>query len=88
MANLARGLSYLIAAQFQSLGLLGAAWWIGDWLNHNHPARISWFALTFPVGVLAVAHTFYMVVRHAFAEAKRAEDRAAERARNSKNTGS
>lgn len=66
MNNLTKAFSYLIAAQFQAIGLIFAAWWIGDWLNEHHPMQISWYAVTFPIGVLGVAQTFYTIVRHVF----------------------
>jgi len=75
MNSLTRAFSYLIAAQFQAVGLIFAAWWVGDWLNLNHPIQISWYAVTFPIGVLGVAQTFYTIIRHVFRrERERAEE--------------
>ncbi len=70
MSNLARAFSYLIAAQVQAIGLILAAWWVGDWANKSHPIFVSWYAITFPVAILGVAQTFYVVIRHAFAQEK------------------
>lgn len=60
-----RALSYLIAAQVQAVALIMAAWLVGQWLNENHPIGVNWYAITFPVAVLAVAQTFYVIVRKA-----------------------
>lgn len=71
MASLTKAFTYLIAAQLQAIGLIIAAWWIGDWLNEQHPLPFNWYAITFPVAVLAVAQTFYMVIRHAYRMSKK-----------------
>ena len=65
MASLSRALSYLIAAQFQAIGLILAAWWLGEWLNDHHPVSFNWYAVTFPVAVVGVGQSFYVVIRHA-----------------------
>lgn len=65
MASLGQGFSLLIAAQFQALGLVFVAWWGGNWLNQNHPIGVTWYAITFPVAVIGIAHSFYVVIRHA-----------------------
>ncbi len=66
MASLTKAFSYLIAAQVQSVGLILMAWWVGDWANRTHPMSFSWYMVTFPVAVIGVAQTFYVVIRHAF----------------------
>ena len=63
MNNLTKALSYLISAQFQALGLIFAAWWVGDWLNSNHPRDFSWYVVTFPVGILAIGQSFFLIIR-------------------------
>jgi hypothetical protein len=74
MNSLTKAFSYLIAAQFQAIGLIFAAWWIGDWLNKHHPMQLSWYAVTFSVGVLGVVQTFYVIMRQIF---KKNEDQKA-----------
>jgi hypothetical protein len=73
MASLSRAFSFLIAAQIQAMAILGAAWWIGSYLNENHPISFNWYAITFPVGVIAVAQMFYVVVRAALMQEKTSE---------------
>jgi hypothetical protein len=73
MASLTRAFSYLIAAQFQALGLFFVAWWGGNWLNEHHPISVNWYAVTFTVAVLATGHTFYVVIRHAINQSKRSD---------------
>src|SRR5688500_3724621 len=70
LSSLGQGFSLLTAAQFQALGMLFVAWWGGNWLNVNHPMGVTWYAVTFPVAVLAIAHAFYVVIRHAINQSK------------------
>lgn len=62
--GLGRAFSVAIAAQFQALGILGLAWWAGEWLNENHQVSFNWYLLTFPMAVLMIAQTFYVLIRH------------------------
>lgn len=68
---MARALSYLIAAQVQAVALCMLAWWVGDWANQNHPMAVNWYAITFPVAVIAIGQTFYVVVRAAIRQNKK-----------------
>ena len=64
MNNLSKAFGYLIAGQFQAATLIIAAWFVGEWLNSNYPQDFSWYLVTVPVGVLGVAHTFYILIRY------------------------
>lgn len=68
MANLGKAFTYLIAAQVQAVTFILMAYWVGDWLNKNHPASFNWYIVTFVVGVLGIAQTFYVVIRAAMTE--------------------
>ena len=70
MPNLGRAFSYLIAAQVQAVSLIFLAYWAGDWLNKNHPIGFNWYVVTFTIGVLGVAQTFYVVIRAAMIQGK------------------
>lgn len=63
MDKMTRSLSYLIAAQVQAITLILAAWIAGDWLNERYPKDFNWYAVTFPIGILAVAQSFYVIIR-------------------------
>jgi hypothetical protein len=65
MPSLARGFSYLIAAQVQAITFILMAWYVGQWANREHPIGVNWYVITFPVAILAVAQTFYVVIRAA-----------------------
>ena len=62
--GIGRAFSVAIAAQFQALGMLGFAWLAGQWLNERYPQSFNWYAVTFLVSVLAIAQTFYVMIRH------------------------
>lgn len=74
MASLTKAFTYVLAAQFQAIGLLLAAWWIGEWLDQNRPLSFSWLAITLPVSVLVMAHTFYVMIRRAHQLTKDGKD--------------
>lgn len=79
MNNLTKAFSYLIAAQVQALTLILGAWWIGDWLNTHHPISFSWYAVTIPVGLLAMTHSFYVVIRYTMKQQKKIDQKDAEK---------
>lgn len=62
MQGLAKAFSYLIAAHFQALGILAVSWFIGDYLDKNYPISFSWLLIFVPIGVLGMAHSFYVIV--------------------------
>lgn len=66
MASLTKAFTYVIAAQFQAIGVLMTAWWVGDWLDRNRAASFSWMAITIPVGVVVMGQTFYLMIRRAY----------------------
>ncbi len=70
MANLGKAFTYLIAAQVQAVTLILMAYWVGDWLNKNHPASFNWYVVTFLIGVIGIAQTFYVVIRAAMTQGK------------------
>ncbi len=70
MNSFAKAFTYLIAAQVQAVMLLLFAWYAGNWLNVNHARSFNWYVVTFSVGILATAQTFYVVVRHAIRQEK------------------
>lgn len=77
MSSIAKALSTLIAAHLQAVGLIFAAWYAGEWLNSHYPREFSWYVVTFLVAVLAIAQTFYVVVRYAIRESKKLDAKAA-----------
>lgn len=64
MNNLSKAFGYLIAGQTQAVALIIAAWFVGEWLNSHYPQNFSWYVVTIPVGVLGVAHTFYILIKY------------------------
>lgn len=63
MNKMARGLSYLIGASFEAVALIIGAALAGKWLDGNYPQGFRWIAITMPLSLLVIAHTFYVVLR-------------------------
>ena len=76
MPNLGKAFTYLIAAQVQAVTFILMGYWVGEWLNKNHPANFNWYIVTFSVAVLGVAQTFYVVIRAALVEGKTPGDKS------------
>ena len=74
MASLTKAFTYVLAAQFQAIGLIFTAWWIGDWLDKNHATSFSWLIVTLPVGIVVMGQTFYVMVRRAYLLTKTEEN--------------
>lgn len=58
-------LAYFLSANIQSVALIAMALWGGDYLNREFPQGFNWYWVTFSLGILAVAQTFYVVIRAA-----------------------
>ncbi len=65
MGKSAKAFSYLISAQVQAVTLILMAFWVGDWLNDNYQKDFNWYVVTFPISILAIVQTFYMVIKAA-----------------------
>lgn len=74
--GIGRAFSVAIAAQFQALGMLGLAWFAGDWLNKRYPQDFNWYIVTFLLCVVMIAQTFYVMLRHFMRVEKSAEKAA------------
>jgi hypothetical protein len=70
MSGLGKAFTYLIAAQVQAVTLILMGYWVGDWLNKNHPVSFNWYIVTFTIAVLGIAQTFYVVIRAAMTQGK------------------
>lgn len=63
MNKMARGLSYLIAACFEAVAVVFGVSFAAKWLEANHPQTFRWIVVLMPIGILVIAHTFYVVLR-------------------------
>ncbi len=71
MKGLSKAFAYLIAAHVNAIGIIIGSYLLGDWLNQHKPVSFSWFLITVPFGVLAVGHSFYMVIKSLMIQQKR-----------------
>lgn len=63
MNKMVRGMSYLLAVNFEAVAVIFGAWMLAKWLDSNHPQQFRWMMVTLPVALLVIAHSFYMVIR-------------------------
>lgn len=56
-------MSYLLAANAEAVVLIMIGYWLGNWLNEQHPIGVSWFVVTFSIAIAGVGFSFYKVVR-------------------------
>jgi hypothetical protein len=63
MNKMARGFAYLLAANFEALAVFFGSWMVAKWLDENYPQPFRWILVTLPVGLLVIAHAFYVLLR-------------------------
>ncbi len=54
---------YLISFQMESVLLILAAWWLGEWLNEEFPQKVSWYIVTFVIAFFTIVKLFYSFVK-------------------------
>ena len=74
-----KAFAYLIAAHVQVIGIVFMAWWLGTWLNVNHPIGFNWLYITIPFGILAMVHSFYLIIRSLIWQKRAAESQGVKR---------
>ncbi|MEZ4742865.1 MAG: hypothetical protein R3B45_10535 [Bdellovibrionota bacterium] len=70
MKDIAKAFSYLIAAQVQAVGIILFSLWAAKKLDELYPMRFTWLIVIIPIGILAVIHTFYLILRSLFWQKK------------------
>jgi hypothetical protein len=76
--GLGKAFAYLIAAHVQAVGMVVFAWWLGIWLNEKAGGGFNWLIVTIPLGVAAMAHSFYLIIRNLIWQKKAAEEKKGE----------
>jgi len=57
-----RGLAYLLAANFQALGLILGGWGVGSLLDKRFPVEgLSWITVSILIAVVVVIYTWYVM---------------------------
>lgn len=53
----------LLAANMETIALLGAAWWLAGYLNENYPRDFDWLIVTALIACVVVAHSWFVILR-------------------------
>jgi hypothetical protein len=56
-------MGHLLAANFETLIYIGMAWWAADYLNESYPRSWSWANVTYPLGLLLILRSWYVLFR-------------------------
>jgi hypothetical protein len=64
-------MGHLLAANFETLLYIGAAWWAARYLNENYPKGFDWANVTYVLGLILILRSWY-VVFHSLMKAQKA----------------
>jgi len=56
-------MGHLLAANFETLLYIGAAWWAARYLNENYPRDFDWSVVTYVFGLILILRSWYLVFR-------------------------
>jgi hypothetical protein len=54
-----KALGFLLAANFEAVTVFLAAYYVGEWLNEQYQREFDWFFVTFLLGLLVIAHSWW-----------------------------
>jgi hypothetical protein len=56
-------MGHLLAANFETLIYIGMAFWATGYLNENYPKSWSWANVTYPLGLILIIRSWYVLFR-------------------------
>lgn len=56
-----KGLSYLLAANFEAVAIFLFAWEVGGYLNEKYPGSTDWMVVSVIVGFLIIIYTWIIM---------------------------
>jgi hypothetical protein len=56
-------MGHLLAANFETLIYIGMAWWASGYLNEIYPRSWSWSNVTYPLGLILILRSWYVLFR-------------------------
>ncbi|RYZ59817.1 MAG: hypothetical protein EOP07_02835 [Proteobacteria bacterium] len=63
----------VMAANFEAVAAMVAAYWSAKYLNEHYPKGFDWANLTYVLGLLLIARSWYVVLRTLIRDQKAAE---------------
>lgn len=75
MNQMAKALTTLIAINMQVAGLIVAAFWGRDYLARHYPLGFSWDNIIVPLLIVAIVHSYYVMIRYLMAVNRRLGDK-------------
>ena len=58
-----KSFGYLLAANFEAVAVLLAAWFGGSYLNESMPQNFSWLPVTFAMAGIVIVHSWYVIFK-------------------------
>ena len=62
MSKKYRAYALVMGANLESVLYLLAAWQVGDWLNENYPREFNWSMVTYLLGLILIARSWYVIL--------------------------
>jgi len=66
-------MGHLLAANFETLVYIGMAFWATGYLNEHYPKSWSWANVTYPLGLLLILRSWYVLFRSLMKSQKEGE---------------
>ncbi len=63
----------VMGANFEAVALMAAAFYSAKWLNEHYPKDYDWASVTYVLGLLLIARSWYVVLRVLMRDQKASE---------------
>ena len=70
-----KAFAYFMAANFQAVLLIGFAFKLVEFLDQKYPQSFAWAFLVWPICVLVIAHSYYLMARQVVQLDKKKRDK-------------
>lgn len=71
MGNKYRLLGYIMAANFEVIGVLLLSWWLGSWLNEKYSSTINWLSVTYFCGLVIIVISWVRIFYNFYKDYKK-----------------
>ena len=63
----------VMGANFEAVAAMIAAWYGAQWLNEHYPKDFDWANVTYVLGLILIARSWYVVLRVLIRDQKRSD---------------